>query len=118
MSEHKLRRTICRHCRQSSVNRPRGLCWSCYYKPGIRELYPSTSKYARRGVGNFCGNAPLPVAPTESLPGTAERLVVLAERAARHEALWHPDDALAEPAPDPAINEEVFGYPDDAELPD
>ena len=46
----------CRHCSKSKVNRPRGLCWSCYYTPGVKELYPSTSKYARRGVGNFTGN--------------------------------------------------------------
>ena len=50
---------ICRHCQKSKVNRPRGLCWSCYYTPGVKEQYPSTSKYARRGVGNFTGNAPL-----------------------------------------------------------
>jgi len=29
---------ICRHCQKSKVNRPRGLCWSCYYRPGVREL--------------------------------------------------------------------------------
>ena len=54
---------VCRHCSKSKVNRPRGLCWSCYYTPGVKELYPSTSKYARRGVGNFTGNAPLPAVP-------------------------------------------------------
>ena len=53
---------ICRHCTKSKVNRPRGLCWSCYYTPGVKELYPSTSKYARRGIGNFTGKAPLPAA--------------------------------------------------------
>ena len=46
---------VCRHCSKSKVNRPRGLCWSCYYTPGVRDLYPSTSKFARRGVGNFTG---------------------------------------------------------------
>ena len=53
---------ICKHCEKSKVNRPRGLCWSCYYTPGVKEQYPSTSKYARRGVGNFSGNAPLAAA--------------------------------------------------------
>lgn len=37
---------LCRHCKESSANRPKGLCWSCYYTPGVRKLYPSTSKYA------------------------------------------------------------------------
>ena len=38
-------------------NRPRGLCWSCYYRPGVREQYPSTSKFARRSVSDFNGQA-------------------------------------------------------------
>ena len=84
---------ICRHCQQAKVNRPRGLCWTCYYRPGIREKYPSTSKFARRGVGNFNGPAPLPSFPTEALPGSPEKVAVLAERARNRQALWHPHDA-------------------------
>lgn len=83
---------ICRHCQQSKVNRPRGLCWSCYYRPGVRELYPSTSKFARRGVGNFAGAAPLPTVPTASAPGSPERLAVLEGRARLGQTLWHPAD--------------------------
>lgn len=37
---------LCRHCVKNRVLRPRGLCWRCYYRPGVRDLYPSTSKYA------------------------------------------------------------------------
>ena len=83
---------ICQHCRQSKVNRPRQLCWSCYYAPGVRDQYPSTSKYARRGVGNFTGNAPLACEPTTAPPGTREKLDVLAERARMRQRLWHPLD--------------------------
>lgn len=90
---------ICRHCTKSKVNRPRGLCWSCYYTPGVKELYPSTSKYARRGEGNFTGNAPLPTAPTMAAPGSAEKAAVLAERARMKQALWHPLDARFEGDP-------------------
>ena len=86
---------ICRHCGRAKVNRPRGLCWTCYYKPGVSDQYPSTSKYARRGEGNFCGNAALPTTPTKAPPGSAEKLSVLAERARLKQALWHPDDATA-----------------------
>src|SRR5713101_5531462 len=50
----------CRHCQRVESNRPRGLCWSCYYRPGVRELFPSTSKFARRGLGNGNTVAPLP----------------------------------------------------------
>ena len=84
---------LCRHCHESTVSRPRGLCWSCYYAPGVRDLYPSTSKYGRRGVGNFNGNAPLPAFPTATLPGTPEKLAVLEERARLRQCLWHPQDA-------------------------
>lgn len=30
----------CRHCGKKA-NRPRGLCWNCYYDPAIGALYPS-----------------------------------------------------------------------------
>lgn len=90
----------CRHCRLGSVSRPRGLCWSCYYSPGVRALHPSTSKFARRGVGNFCGRGAQPHAPTAALPGTPEKVAVLEERARMRQELWHPDDATMEcPAP-------------------
>jgi hypothetical protein len=87
---------VCRHCGRSKVNRPRGLCWTCYYAPGVKDLYPSTSKYARRGVGNFNGNAPLAPIPTTAAPGTAEKLEVLAQRARNRQALWHPLDAISD----------------------
>lgn len=85
---------LCRHCKKVRSNRPRGLCWSCYYKPAVRVLYPSTSKFARRGVGNFCGTAPLPDLPTIAPPGSDAKIRVLSERAAQRRSLWHPDDAL------------------------
>ncbi len=89
---------VCRHCNEHPVNRPRGLCWGCYYRPGVREKYPSTSKFAYRGVGNFSGNAPLPVAPTSARPGSPEKLEILAERARMRQSLWHPMDASDIPA--------------------
>jgi hypothetical protein len=90
---------ICRHCQKSKVNRPRGLCWSCYYRPGVREQYPSTSKYARRGEGNFCGTAPLPTCATTAPPGSEEKIAVLAERARLKQSLWHPDDPTLDTVP-------------------
>ena len=87
---------ICRHCEKSKVNRPRGLCWSCFYKPEVREQYPSTSKYARRGLGNFYGSAPVPEVATVALPGSAEKIAILSERARLKFALWHPHDTRIE----------------------
>jgi len=84
---------VCKHCQKSKVNRPRGLCWTCYYTPGVKEQFPSTSKYARRGVGNFNGNAPIPFMPTTAAPGTPEKMAVMEERAKMKQALWHPLDA-------------------------
>src|SRR5688572_3585844 len=87
---------VCRNCGRSKVNRPRGLCWTCYYTPGVKDLYPSTSKYARRGEGNFTGNAPLPPIPTTAPPGSPEKLEVLAQRARNKQALWHPLDSTGD----------------------
>lgn len=90
-------RPDCRCCGVRKVVRPRGLCWTCYNRPGVRELFgppdPRTAKYARRsGVGlGFRARAPLPE-PTRAEPGSAEKLAVLAARAAAGEQLFHPDD--------------------------
>ncbi|VTS05429.1 hypothetical protein [Tuwongella immobilis] len=84
---------ICRHCNRAKVNRPRGLCWSCYYTPGVKDLYPSTSKYARRGLGNKCGDAPLPESPTDATPGSEDKIAILCKRVEMGQSLFHPDDA-------------------------
>jgi hypothetical protein len=84
---------LCRNCQRVRANRPRSLCWTCYYTPGIRDRFPSTSKFARRGVDDFYGKASLAPAPTTALPGTPEKVAILAERARQRQALWHPLDA-------------------------
>lgn len=89
---------ICQHCKTAIVNRPRGLCWTCYYSPGVRAKYPSTSKFARRGVKNFCGSA-APCQPTDALPGSPEKVAILEERARQGQDLWHPLDATHERRP-------------------
>src|SRR5687768_9146829 len=88
-------RVICQHCRKVLANRPRGLCWSCYYTPGVREKFPSTSKFARRGVGDFNGRIRLPETATDAEPGSEEKLRILEERARLGLSLFHPDDARA-----------------------
>lgn len=84
---------VCRHCHSGPANRPRGLCWVCYYRPGVRDRYPSTSKFARRGLGNFNGLSTLP-SPTGALPGSPEKVAVLEQRAQLQQSLWHPRDAV------------------------
>ena len=34
----------CRHCKKATVSRPRGLCWVCYYTPGVKDLYAPQCK--------------------------------------------------------------------------
>lgn len=43
---------VCRHCRRCAVNRPRGLCWTCYYTPGVKEQYPFTSRFAPKSTAD------------------------------------------------------------------
>lgn len=83
---------MCRHCRLKAVNRARGLCWDCYYTPGTKELYPSTSKYARRGFGNIAGELPLPSETTSAIPGTEEKVAVMEARATAGCRIFHPGD--------------------------
>ena len=85
---------LCRHCHHGPISRPRQLCWSCFYTPGVRDLYPCTSKFGRRGLGNFCGNAPLPPFPTQAAPGSPEKIALLAQRAQERQQLFHPGDAI------------------------
>ncbi len=101
---------ICRHCQKGKVNRPRGLCWSCYYRPGVRELYPSTSKYAHRGVGNGNLTAPLPAEPTRAEPGSFEKIAILEERVRLKQALHNPDDLKIEPSACPVILRPVNAF--------
>lgn len=91
-----LNRKVCRHCGREPVSRPRGLGWKCYYRPEVLALYPSSHPNARRGVGNLTGGHRRPAAPTNAPPGTLVKLIVMGERAARGEMLWHPDDATIE----------------------
>jgi hypothetical protein len=83
----------CLHCRGPLVNRPRGLCWTCYYTPSVREQYPFRgAKFTRRGSGIGAGGSQA-VLPTTAQPGSAEKVAVLEERARLGLSLWHPDDA-------------------------
>jgi hypothetical protein len=84
----------CRHCGAENVNRPRGLCWSCYYTPGVRQLYPSAARPHGHGVTRPHDARPLPDHPTTALPGSPEKIAVLEQRAALGVALWHPLDGI------------------------
>lgn len=83
----------CRHCDRDKVNRPRGLCWTCYYREGVLDLYPSTSKFGRRSSVPSTAAGYLPRRPTPHPPGSRLKVRVLIKRASQGLALWHPKDA-------------------------
>jgi hypothetical protein len=82
--------SLCRHCDRNPVNRSRGLCWSCFYTPGVRERYPPVA-HGKRGLG--MSRKRLLCEPTEAIPGTPEKIRVLMDRAARGLELFHEQDA-------------------------
>lgn len=81
----------CRHCGHAVISRPRGLCWKCYYEPGVRDHYPVTGQ--GNGVKDINGNRPMPPWPTKAKPGSPEKVEVLCQRASKRWNLWHPGDA-------------------------
>lgn len=84
----------CRHCGRANPNRPKGLCWTCYYRPGVREQYAPVSPHGRRSKPDVNGAVPPAPAPTSALPGTPAKVAVLIERAAQGVSLWHPEDGI------------------------
>ena len=107
---------LCRHCHNRKPNRPRGLCWTCYYAPGVRDQYPIDSRFATAGVRDFNGRRPLPRRPTNALPGTPEKVKVLCERARLFQTLWHPLDATIDDATLPTVVVAVGRHPEDQRL--
>ncbi len=78
---------LCRHCNETPGTRARGLCWRCYYAPGVRGRYASKID---RGAGLRKGR--LPCVPTSAMPGSSEKIRILADRAARGQELFHAND--------------------------
>lgn len=83
---------MCRHCGKKPANRPRGLCWPCYYTPGVKDRYPSTSKHAVRGLGNGCFASRPASHPCPHPIGSEGRIQTMQERANRGESMYHPAD--------------------------
>lgn len=82
---------LCRHCQIRDGNRRRGLCCRCYYTPGVRQLYPQRGPFGVKGIDWHGRQRPLP-RPTTAMPGSAEKLDVLAKRAQNCEELHHEAD--------------------------
>lgn len=85
-------RPPCSNCGAKPVSRGRGLCWRCSRTPGVKEKFPPVSKFGKRGVANGCFTPTAVPEPTPARPGTAEKVEVLAARAAAGLALWNDAD--------------------------
>ena len=85
----------CRHCNHTPANKPRGLCWHCYYiAPGVRDLYP---RHPRLSARDFCDNDyqgfDLPAETTLEPPGSPGKIAAMTARAEVGVNLFHPQDA-------------------------
>jgi hypothetical protein len=78
----------CQHCGRRPANRPRQLCWTCYYAPGVKDQYAPLSSH-REGLG-LRSPSGLP-RPTSIAPGP-RKVSILCARAELGFELWHPDD--------------------------
>lgn len=93
---------ICLHCAREKRMRARGLCCSCFSKVEIREQYPPTEHYRRKGWKivreedvDFNGGYQLAESPTQSSPGSEGKIEVLCLRFSLRVSLWHPLDRPA-----------------------
>src|ERR1700676_5484794 len=89
---------MCLHCLIRKANKSRGLCYSCYFRPGVRGLYPITSQFAPRNVGLHCLGIGC---PTAAVPGSQAKLDVMQQRAKDNVAITHPDDLREDLMPPP-----------------
>ena len=38
----------CRHCKRKKSIRARGLCWRCFFQPGVRDRYAAFARQYKR----------------------------------------------------------------------
>jgi hypothetical protein len=83
---------LCRHCVRNRIARPRRLCFRCFYATGVRDLYPSLSRYAKEGVALHRRESVIPSQPTSAPPGSVAKIEEMKRRAVAGEDLHHPLD--------------------------
>src|SRR5262249_38153197 len=84
----------CSNCQETRTRyRRRGLCEVCYRNKRVRKRYAMKKACGLGVVGNdFSGEAPIPPEPTDTEPGSEERILVLMERARLKQALFREGD--------------------------
>jgi hypothetical protein len=87
----------CKHCAKRKICRARGLCFVCSRTPEIRVRYAPKGRAEGWYGGETRASGRLPAEPTHHPPGSEGKIAVMAERAARGESCFHPQDARNAP---------------------
>lgn len=86
--------TTCRHCGEYRWVKcqARQLCSVCWRDRTIRDTYAlpeSRAKFTLQGIVTSAEREP---EPTDAVPGSDDKVLILSQRAERGESLWHPHD--------------------------
>jgi NMD protein affecting ribosome stability and mRNA decay len=87
----------CLLCGQTKPHKSRNLCLACYQKPESEPLKIETRHRVERNTNAFMEPLGLPDHPTEFLPGSEEKMMVMAQRLEDLREIHHPDDAMVTP---------------------
>src|SRR5262249_19234505 len=88
------KQVLCRHCGRLRSTKGRRLCAACHSNPVIVSLYgPADAPGNCVFYFDTPGTLALPDTPTNALPGSPEKMRILAERAQNRRQLHHPQDA-------------------------
>ena len=82
----------CRHCGIFPGSYGHILCYACYRKKHIRDLYPTRPPVHKGTMYNASPQSEC-LEPTDAMPGTEDKIKVLTERLELGQRLWHPQDA-------------------------
>lgn len=86
----------CVHCNVRKASQSRNLCYVCFQEPEVRDLYPPKGKMTLPDGSpttevDFFKAQPTEV-PTETEPGSQDRIAVYMERVLLKQDLHHPKD--------------------------
>lgn len=87
--------TVCQHCQEARKLMRRNLCKRCYMDRKIRYRYRSIPGPRRPETAPgvvLPSSYRMPGTPTQAVPGSEEKIMILQERASRRESLFHPQD--------------------------
>lgn len=93
---------VCAHCKRTRWIQARGLCQRCRNNPEVRALFPkggmnpATAKHVTQHALDLVSWwLPQADEPTSARPGSAEKVLVMAERARQGRGVFHPQDSRA-----------------------